>query len=65
MDAVTVLRWVATVLLAVFVVFSIARGEVKFGGPRTSIRRQEKPLAFWAIVGLGVVLIVSNLTGFP
>ena len=53
MGAVTVLRWVATVLLAVFVVFSIARGEVKFGGPRTSIRRQEKPspsgpLSAWA-----------------
>jgi|HubBroStandDraft_6_1064221.scaffolds.fasta_scaffold2365148_2 hypothetical protein len=65
MDAVTILRWVATVLLAVFVVVSIAQGEVTFGGPRTSIKRREKPLAFWAVIGLGAVLIVSNLTGFP
>jgi hypothetical protein len=65
MDAVTILRWVTTILLAVFVVFSVVRGEVSFGGPRFSIKRQQKPFAFWAVVGLGAVLIVSTLTGFP
>ncbi len=65
MDALTILRWITTALLAVFVVFSIVRGEVSFGGPRVSIKRREKPLAFWAVVGLGAVLIVSNLAGFP
>jgi hypothetical protein len=64
-DALTILRWVTTALLGVFVVFSIVRGEVKFGGPRVSIKRQEKPLAFWAIIGLGAVLILSNLVGYP
>jgi hypothetical protein len=64
-DALTILRWITTALLAVFVVFSIVRGEVSFGGPRVSIKRREKPLAFWAVVGLGAVLIVSNLAGFP
>jgi hypothetical protein len=64
-DAVTILRWVTTGLLAVFVVFSVVRGEVSFGGPRVSIKRREKPLAFWAVVGLGVVLILSTFTGFP
>ena len=65
MDALTILRWITTALLAVFVVFSIVRGEVSFCGPRVSIKRREKPLAFWAVVGLGAVLIVSNLAGFP
>jgi len=64
-DGLTILRWVTTAFLAVFVVVSVVRGEASFGGPRFSIKRQEKPFAFWAVVGLGVVLIVSNLAGFP
>ena len=65
MDGLTILRWATSALLAVFVVMSIARGEVSFGGPRFAIKRQEKPLAFWAVVGLAAVLILSAVTGFP
>jgi hypothetical protein len=64
-DGLTILRWVTTALLAVFVVLSVARGEITFGGPRFSIKRQEKPFAFWAIVALGAVLVLSTLTGVP
>ena len=65
MDGLTILRWVTAALLAVFVVMSVARGEVAFGGPRFAIKRQEKPFAFWAVVALGAVLILSTVTGFP
>jgi len=64
-EAVAILRWVTTALLAVFVVYSVARGEVPFGGGRHAIKRQERPTAYWAVIGLGVILILATLTGFP
>ena len=54
------------VLLALYVVCSIARGEVfaKRGPWGCSYRREDRPVRFWSTIGVHILLTAARLFDF-